>query len=216
MIDRFQTPFFVRSHQIVQSVTWSIDVNFPSPFTEMMSALSIFSFDFLSLECLFKNSNHLLSVYLWSATPVAIAVLLVVAHFIQRGSGGAAKLANRLLLLGFLALPPVALKLFQALDCVEIAKKRYLRIDTSIDCDTAQFRMFTVLDSLFIAFYMAIPLLWLTLLWLNRDRLNPSSTAGSDKKHALFLRDNDEGLVPLRFLFAAYKPSFYFAETVEM
>jgi hypothetical protein len=40
--------------QIVQSVSWSLDVKFPSPFKQMLSLLSLFSFDFLSLECLFE------------------------------------------------------------------------------------------------------------------------------------------------------------------
>jgi hypothetical protein len=46
------------NYQIVQSVSWSLDVSFPVPFTQMLSLLSVFSFDFLSLECIFEDSNH--------------------------------------------------------------------------------------------------------------------------------------------------------------
>jgi hypothetical protein len=182
----------------------------------MMDVLSIFSFDFLSLECLFKNSNHFVSVYVWSATPIAVAFLLVAVHIARFKFENQSVLANQVLLLGFLALPPVSLKLLQALDCVTVADKRYLRIDTSIDCDSAQFRLFTIVDVLFIFLYLSIPLVWLVLLALHRKRLNPASATGRDKKHALFLRDSDEGLAPLRFLFASYRPSFYFAECFEM
>ena len=48
--------------QIVQSVTWNIDVAFPSPFAQAASALSVFSFDFLSLECVFDDANHFQTV----------------------------------------------------------------------------------------------------------------------------------------------------------
>jgi hypothetical protein len=181
-----------------------------------MSMLSVFSFDFLSLECLFKDSDHFLSVYLWSATPVAIALLLLVGHFAQGKGRNASTLANRLLLLGYLCLPAVALKQFQALDCVKVAGKLYLRIDTSISCETSNFTIFKLVDGLFISVYMAIPLMWLVLLMGNRRILNPPEATGSDKHLALFLRDHDEDLNPLRFLFAIYKPSFYFAEVIEM
>jgi hypothetical protein len=210
------------NYQIVQSATWSIDVVFPSPFKEMMSVFSVFSFDFLSLECFFTNSNQFLSVYLWSATPLLLAVVLVVAHVtrLNRRSDVDAlswsSLANQILLLGYLVLPPVSLKQLQALDCVVIAGKSYLRIDTSIDCDSDAYAAFMLVDGLFITVYLSIPLVWMLLLYANRGRLNPSSVTGSDKKHALFLRDNDQGLFPLRFLFASYKPEFYFAEVIEM
>jgi hypothetical protein len=125
-------------------------------------------------------------------------------------------LSHRLLLLGFLALPPVSLQLLQALDCVSIAEKNYLRVDTSIDCDSSAFKVFSVVDGLLIVSYLAIPLLWFLLLYKRRHHLNPVSETGGDTKHALFVRNRDTSLSPLRFLFVAYKPSFYFVECVEM
>jgi len=35
------------SYQIVQSVSWNLDVTFPAPFSYMIDALGFFSFDFL-------------------------------------------------------------------------------------------------------------------------------------------------------------------------
>jgi hypothetical protein len=49
-----------------------------------------------------------------------------------------------------------------------------------------------------------------------RERLNPAPTTGTDKRLSLFLRDQDEGLRSLRFLFGAYQPSVFFMEVVEM
>jgi hypothetical protein len=127
-----------------------------------------------------------------------------------------ANLATRLLLLGYLVLPSVSLKQLQALDCVTIAKKHYLRIDTSIDCDSKEFQIFRMVDGLFIIAYLATPLLWFVILAALRDSLDPAPTSGSDKKLALFLRDQNPSLRPLRFLFGAYRPPMFFMEVVEM
>ena len=127
-----------------------------------------------------------------------------------------AKLANRLLLLGFLVIPSVALKQLQGMDCVTVAKKRDLRIDTSIDCDSHEFKVFRVINGLFVLIYLTTPLVWLVLMVARRERLNPAPTTGSDKRLSLYLRDQDEGLRPLRFLFSAYQPSMFFMEVVEM
>jgi len=219
------------NYQIIQSASWSLDVEYPSPFKETLSALSIFSFDFLSLECMFHDSNHFVSVYLWSTTPIVLAVLLFISHAIEgRCSFGASNpttstLTYRLLLLCYLVLPPVSLKQLQALDCVNIAEGSYVRIDTSIDCNSDEFKTFLVLDILFIAIYLATPLVWFALLFRERKRLNPLAGAAaceSGGRHAEVLelalgkRDSDTSLLPLRFLFSAYQPSFYYMECVEM
>jgi hypothetical protein len=197
-----------------------LDVSFPSPFKEMLSLLSFFSFDFLSLECIFEDSNHFTSVYLWSLTPIALALLLVAAHAVSSRFPGStatrAVLVNRLLLLGYLVLPSVSLKQLQALDCVEVAGQRYLRIDTSVDCDSQEFKAFHVVDSLLITAYLSTPLLWLVLLFSHRESLNPPSTTGSDRRLAVFLRDQDHNVVLLRFLFDSYRTDYFFMEVIEM
>jgi hypothetical protein len=102
--------------QIIQSVSWSLDVDFPSPFKEMLGALSFFSFDFLSFECLFQSSNQMTSVYIYSAAPLLVAAMLVSVHAIRGGfsadasSQSTASLTFRLMLLTYLVLPPCTLK----------------------------------------------------------------------------------------------------------
>jgi hypothetical protein len=186
----------------------------------MMNILSLFSFDFLSVECMFENPEYFTSIYLWSVLPLCLAVALVVAHVARSlsspgNTATTATLTYRLLLLGYLFLPPVTLKQLQALDCVTLAEKRYLRVDTSIDCDSSEFHTFRAVNGLFISLYLAIPLTWFALLFAHRDRLNPAPVTGSDRKHSLFIRDNDVELLPLRFLFASYTPPFYFVEVFE-
>jgi hypothetical protein len=110
------------TYQIVQSVTWSLDVEFPAPFTTMMGGLSVFSLDFLSLECAFQKSDMFVSVYLWSAAPVVVAVLLGAVHALRRrwssSSSSHADLdrqhAYLYLLLSFLVVPVVTRKQLQA------------------------------------------------------------------------------------------------------
>ena len=159
-------------------------------------------------------------MYLWSSVPIILALLLVLVHCAgsrcRPGSGSSTALVNHLLLLGYLVLPSVALKQLQALDCVEVAGKHYLRIDTSVDCDSAEFKAFRVVDGLFISAYLSTPLVWLALLLTHRDSLNPPPSTGSDEKLALFLRDQDQSLGPLRFLFGSYRPCFFFMEVIEM
>ena len=72
------------TRQIIHSVSWSIDVEFPSPFKEMLNVLSISSFDFFGPECLVHDPNHFVTVYMWSAIPMAVALLLVVFHVAKR------------------------------------------------------------------------------------------------------------------------------------
>jgi len=218
------------NYQIIQSASRNIDVSFPSPFKEMMSAISIFSFDFLSLECFFENSNHFLSVYLYSAAPIILVGVLVLIHYMgvsyssMVGSAipTTATLTYRLLLLGYLVLPPVSLKLLQALDCVTIADKSYLRIDTSIDCDSTEFTTFKVIDGMLITMYLSTPVVWFALLFRARSRLNPPLGARADEhpqealEHVVSVREEDTTLKPLRFLFDSYRPSFYYMECLEM
>jgi len=130
------------NYQIIQSSSWNLDLEYPSPFKEMLNVLSIFSLDFLSLDCLFENSDHLLSVYVWSAVPIILAALIVLVHVAEGAFSWkvgnpcpkTATLTYRLLLLCYLVLPPVTFKQLQALDCVTVAGGSFLRIDTSIDC----------------------------------------------------------------------------------
>jgi hypothetical protein len=62
------------NYQIIQSVTWNLELQFPYPFSGLLSVLSFFSFDFLSTACLFPGESDLLTqVYLWTTLPLASA-----------------------------------------------------------------------------------------------------------------------------------------------
>ena len=141
------------SFQIVYSTAWSLGVTFPEPFATFVSSLSWLSFDVLSLECAFPNSDYLISVYAWSALPI-LALVASGAVFVLRSWWAEdhdldkhrvvlqRQHADFSILITYLLLPPVSRRQFQALDCVSVAGGSYLRVDTSIDCASARFRTF--------------------------------------------------------------------------
>jgi len=220
------------NYQIVHSVTWSLDVEFPSPFKEMLSALSFFSFDFISLDCIVGNSDYFVTVYIWSVLPFLVALCIFVCYCINvavviyqsddtesdedfnvRVNELKVKFAYYVLLLTYIVLPTVSLKQFQGLDCFSLAGGSYLRTDTSVNCDSNEFEAFRAIDILLIMVYMSTPLIWFGILYSVRHRLNPKT---KDRRLARFLRSEDSGLVSIKFLFEPYRPQYYFFEVVEI
>jgi hypothetical protein len=74
------------------------------------------------------------------------------------------------------------------------------KVDTGIDCNSDDYRRFRVGVSLFIALYQTIPLTWAVLLYRLREDLNPT-TSNNDQRLALHIRDRNDKLDSLRFLF---------------
>ena len=101
------------------------------------------------------------------------------------------------------------------MNCVTIAGRDYLRVDTSVGCDSPQYRSFRAVNSLFIWLYMSVPLSWLVLLFRLRGRLNPPATS-ADAGLVLWMRARDPTLAPVRFLFSVYQPRFYYWEALEL
>jgi hypothetical protein len=66
-----------------------------------------------------------------------------------------------------------------------------------------------------IALYQMIPVLWLVLLLNKRCKINPAVSA-TDPKLALYIRDKDAALSPIRFLFDSYTVQKWWFEVAEM
>jgi hypothetical protein len=108
------------SETVIQSVTWNLDVQYPYPFSSLLSILSIFSFDFISSACMFPESANLLSeVYMWSAMPAALSTSLLLSYLARMSLPGAnfdelrSQHTYYVLLMSYLTLPSVSLKQFQ-------------------------------------------------------------------------------------------------------
>jgi len=217
--------------QIIVSISWNLDITFPSPFKEMLGLFSIFSLDFLALECVSDGveQRYFTTVILWCVIPIIMLAMIggvgVVRWMrVSRNSDEAedvVKIVNQhvtlSLLLTYLVLPPVANKQLQALDCIprHADDSRWLRVDTAINCDSAEYQNFLATVGCFIALYQLIPVLWLFLLYQKRHLLDPP-TSNHDERLGLFVRDKNPELGFLRFLFIDYKCDRWWFEVAEM
>ena len=110
---------------------------------------------------------------------------------------------------------------FKSLRCSELEGLgvRYLRADSSIDCDTAAYREFAGNVAWLLAFYLCIPLAYFFLLYRVSDRLHvpEESEAGEEGRQERLLREaalrlqeqTDPELRPLKFLYKGYRSQFW-------
>jgi hypothetical protein len=202
----------------------------------MIGLFSVFTLDFLALECLSEGGAeaYYSTTYLWCFIPMILAFgvvavgairwLFVVESSATNRSDGLMKSRERitsqhvwlLLFLSYLILPPVTNKQLQVFDCIELdSKERYLRTNTTIDCKSSDYLSFKYVIIILLCIYQCIPLCWFTLLYQQRASLNPD-TSSHDEKLALYIRDNHAELRPLKFLFVDYKCSKWWFEIADM
>ena len=105
---------------------------------------------------------------------------------------------------------------FKSLRCSELAglEVRYLRADTSIDCDSAEYQTFVGHVAWLLALYLCVPLVYLALLYRVSDRLHapPGADPKERKLEEAKLRlqeESDPELRPLKFLFKGYRPQYW-------
>ena len=228
---------FVPFPEIIMSTSLNLDISYPPPFSTLLGMLSVFSLDFLALECFQEDveNRFYTTVFLWSTIPIIFALVIFfvggVRVLLHRSSLAVStnsddelkesKIINQhiwcALLLSYLVLPPVANKQLQSLDCTPFHHdgSSYLRVDTAIDCNSETYESFRVGVSFFIALYQTVPLVWIVLLYRFRGSLVPP-TSNNDHNLALYIRDRNQGLDALRFLFNDYKCEKYWFEVAEM
>ena len=108
---------------------------------------------------------------------------------------------------------------FKSLRCSELAGLgvRYLRADTSIDCDSAEYQTFVGRVAWLLALYLCVPLVYLALLYRVSDRLHAPPGADDDNREErkleeaklLLQEESDPELRPLKFLFKGYRPQYW-------
>jgi hypothetical protein len=220
------------------STSLNLDISYPPPFSTLLGMLSVFSLDFLALECFQEDveNRYYTTVILWSTIPIMLGLAIFIVggvrvHVLRRSLAAElttsdnnheqAHIINQhiwcALLLSYLVLPPVANKQLQSLDCIPFHhdESSYLRVDTAINCNSENYKSFQVGVSFFIALYQTVPLVWIVLLYRFRESLVPP-TSSNDRKLALYIRDRDHSLDALRFLFNDYKCEKYWFEVAEM
>jgi hypothetical protein len=193
--------------QIVQSISFNLSVNYPDPYSSIISYFSFFELDFLSVDC-FKG-GYLLSVLIATVVPILVALICWVVYLFRLVYFNAlsfseidgwdsqskqmfAQHVHASLLIIYVFVPPVANKQFKALDCQDLADgQSFLRADTSVDCNSVSYHNFVIMDSILIGVYQCLPLLYVALLFRVRHKLNPIA---ANKELALQIRDEDESL----------------------
>ena len=208
-VDSGSVRTMIITYQIVASVSVTLGVTFPAPFPLFLEALSIFSFDWISAECL--TGSYYTFVLFWSIGPIFLSLLVLLVFTLRAclaSDRAARKIIKRehlyvFIAITFLVLPTVTSHLFKALDCIDVNGANVLRVDTSIDCLSPRYTTFKVADVAFVALYLGVPTFWAVMLWRKRDRLNPKS---GDVAKTLAEARTSGGTVPLLFLFEIYKP----------
>jgi hypothetical protein len=211
--------------QIVQSIAFNINVRFPFPYSTVQSFLSFLDLDYLSVICF--NGNYLQEVTIISIIPFFLMItcwIVFILRILYRGIEFGfhsrdmrvlyAQHCHMSLLLIYIVVPTVVGKQFRALNCQEISSKNsYLRVDTSVDCTSDSYKSFIILDSFLILIYLMLSMLFIVLLYRIRDKLKPRAAT---MELALQLRDRDESLKPIEFLFFDYKPQYWYFEVTDL
>lgn len=219
----------VATYGIVQSVSWNVGTGLPSPFSVLVSILSIFSLDFISLACLstgiLKLPKFDMEVILTASLPIFLGAMIGIAYLVRlarvKNQSDRSNMdtvqtigrshANAVLVLGFFVWPSVNQRLFQALDCVVIHDISYLRVDTSVNCGSKTYKLFAIATGLFIAAYMTMPFIWGALLYRARTNLNPPI---GDDTIVRYLVSQNQDIQPLSFLFNPYRPKYFYFEVI--
>lgn len=118
----------------------------------------------------------------------------------------------------FVVLPPVSVVQFRGLDCAALQRtsdEHYLKIDTEVDCSSAEYKRFFAVNCFFILLYQSALLGAAWALHAHRDKLDPV-TIEDDPKARAARRNQDPSVSHLRFLFRDHKCRFYYWEIVDM
>jgi hypothetical protein len=214
------------------SSSFSLNIKFPDPFSVSLGFLSVFSLDFLALECMHQNylkaNTYFITVYVWCIVPILLTLLIGICGLIRVSLSKVVHSAKEtisaiidqhvwlFLFLTYIVLPPVANKQLQSLDCITLnSGHKYLRADTSVDCRSQPYKEFASVVYLFIAVYQSVPILWMVLLYRKKYALNPPASR-NDEKLAQFIRSCNPELSSIKFLFAEYKCSMWWFEILDM
>ena len=224
-IEDFQpyAKIFTSYLQIVAGLGFALDLAFPPLLTSIFEFFgSIVNLDFLNLMplgCLSTYDYHR-SLVVTTASPVLLSAMMMIWYRALIGARKQ-KAANALfgwfLFLSFLVLPSVSTKIFYNFACNDFDGDygSYLKVDLSIDCNSAEHKLFSMYAILAILVYpFGIPAMYMTLLYRKRDLVNPGADKNISTEAALEEREENEmkfaNLLSIGFLYSSYDPSYYY------
>jgi hypothetical protein len=203
-------------------------VKFPAPFSNMLGFLSVVSFEFISWDCLGSEdpqARYFNTLLLWSLLPLSFCISNAILGYIrikcmQLDETEVAVVKGQhawfFFFLLHITLPMIVFKQLEFFDCIILESgESYIRSDTSISCTSSEYLSYRPPMVFFLVIYLCVPILWMIILFRNREGLNPP-TNSTDKNLPLYIRDHNLELVPLKFLFKDYDCNKWWFEVAEM
>ncbi|GMI25880.1 hypothetical protein TeGR_g1793 [Tetraparma gracilis] len=217
--------------QILGSLSITMLVDFGPAFSGLTQVLAASNLDFVSflpLDCVAPMDHHARLLGYTLGILVLDAVLLLVYKAAGKGKGGQVLMA--LFLVNSFLLPQVSMVIFSTFPCTKFDDDygTYLTADKSIDCDgAAHAGMVAYATAMIFVFPVGKPLLCLYLLWRKRgeidvgqDRLEKEhaglhGNGATGLQEAVELRDKNEDIKHLAFLYESYQPKYWWYEVWE-
>ncbi|CAM9462638.1 unnamed protein product [Scytosiphon promiscuus] len=214
----------VAHFQIVTTFPMVLDVQWPEAFNRYADKVSIISLDFwglLSQSCWFQP-DFLKQLVFTTLLPLFIVVILVANYYrtlkslstpesrraaYDSASGG-------ILLTGFFFYIVTSTLILEAFDCQDFDDgSSYLKADFRISCGSDKYSfIYGYAIAMAIIFPAGIPLTYLAVLYMGRERINPDPM---DPQVSMEKRETDATIQKSKFLWGTYRPAVYYYEVWE-
>jgi hypothetical protein len=214
-------------------------------YSAMNSYLGVVSFNLLSyfqFQCEF-NYNFYDKLFLVTIIPIIITPLIFLYYYFKaflalvRNSSNPdfsywdakRRATYSFLVLLFVIFAPASTIILQSFVCEDFDDgTSFMYADYSLSCHTTLHHQYVIYASVMVIIYpIGIPLFYLYLLWSNLSAINPPTkrVVKDTERHIvspeiiqlekLKLRDNDETISHLAFLYESYRPGAWYFEVVE-
>eukprot|EP00903_Cladosiphon_okamuranus_P020452 g18772.t1 len=230
-------------------------VEFPPAYSRFLSWMEVVNLDvghIFAASCVLPPVNFYQRLLLTTLAPLGLLLVLLLTYWMARrraGIGSTGVLARRAawsrhvaagLLLTFLVFTSTSTMAFKAFPCDDevVEGESYLRADYSLSCKAQVHTYFRVYAAIMIVIYpIGIPLLYASILWVNRESLNPRvesvirpepdgeiAKGGTpfpllapqeNLKERIEKRRQNPDLVPSMFLWKDFGPDMYYYEVIE-
>ena len=180
----------------------------PENFKAFLSSIQFVTaniFQFVNIGCVAESFNFYLMLLSVTLIPLALMMaLFLLGRFKRSFRDTCYALA---LALSFIILPGVSTLVFRAFPCDPFDDERtFLRADYGISCNTKTYTFFKFYAGVMVFIYpIGIPVTYAIALFKARKNI----------QNPVEIRDADEAVASLAFLFDSYKPKFWWFEIFE-
>ncbi|CAM9491441.1 unnamed protein product [Ectocarpus sp. 6 AP-2014] len=222
LVVRFK--ILVTHFQIVTTFPVVLDVQWPEAFNRYADKVSVISLDFwglLSQSCWFQP-DFLKQLVFTTLLPLGIVAVLMAqyAKTVRTRSTEASRraafdnTAGGVLLTGFFFYIVTSTLIMEAFDCQDFDDgSSYLKADFRISCGSNKYTFIYVYAIIMaIIFPAGIPLTYLAVLYLGKERINPDPV---HPEVSIKKRESDATIKKTKFLWGTYRPAVYYYEVWE-